>query len=63
MLNVSSRQLDEVKVNVLRKGLQFAVVPKSIPKLNIVSSTEEGIWHLDTCNKDLIRAELTKYLQ
>ena len=41
---------------------QFAVVPKRIPSLNIISSIEDGIRHLDTSDKDLIRAEVTNVL-
>ena len=62
VLNVSDKQLSATEIEVLQKGLQFAVVPKRIPSLNIISSIEDGIRHLDTSDKDLIRAEVTNVL-
>ena len=60
--NLSSRILSDDETRVLQKGLNFAVTPKFIPKLDIISEIEDGIIGLSDANKELVRAEVVKTL-
>ena len=60
--NLSSRILSEDETHVLQKGLNFAVTPKFIPKLDIISEIEDGISSLSVADKELVRAEVVKTL-
>ena len=62
VMNLSDKDLKNDELSVLQKGLQFAVVTKNIPKLEIVPKIEDGIYDLEPCDKDLIRADVTKIL-
>ena len=63
VLNISSHQISENEINVLRKGLNFAATPPKLPVDDIIVATEEA------CNKILdpvvaasLRSEVTKII-
>ena len=58
--NFSSRVLTREEVRVLQKGLNFSVVPKTLPKVKIISEIESGIQKLNESDKSLVRAEVVK---
>jgi hypothetical protein len=58
--NFSSRVLTSEEVSVLQKGLNFSVIPKTLPKVKIISEIESGIHRLSDSDKDMVRAEVVK---
>ena len=47
---------------MLRFGLNFAVTPKIVPKLNIISAVEKGIRHLPKSSANIIRSKVVNSL-
>lgn len=63
VMNLSDKVMSDEEIDVLRKGLQFAVVPKTIPKLDIISEVENSIRNINDSHKELIRAEVCKTIK
>ena len=63
VLNLSSKELSELKRRGLEKGLKFAIAPSKIPTVEIIASVEEGIFRLGDVQKHLIRAEVSSVLK
>ena len=63
VLNLSSKELSELKRRGLEKGLKFAIVRSKIPTAEIIALLEEGIFRLDNDQKHLIRAEISSILR
>jgi hypothetical protein len=57
VINLSSHTLEEVKLSILERGLNFPVSPTSIPFESIICCIEEGIKTLDDEDKDIIRQD------
>ena len=41
--NLSDRQLTQTEKNILAKGLNFAVTPRQIPLVELITATERAI--------------------
>ena len=61
--NLSSRPLTETEEEVLRKGLNFAIAPSSIPKNEIAAGIESGIQHLPEEEKTRLRVQVCNVLR
>ena len=56
----SSKTLDPAHISLLRKGLNFAVVPPSLPTEEIVTSTELACKSLDQETAANLRSEVAR---
>ena len=61
--NVSSKTLDAPATNLLRKGLNFAVTPKSIPTEEIITSTELACKDLNAVTAASLRSEVARSIK
>ena len=57
VVNLSSQVLEPEVINVLRKGLGFAVTPKNLPFENMICNIEDGINNLPLEDKEALRQE------
>ena len=62
VLNLSSKELSELKRRGLEKGLKFAIAPSKIPNAEIIASVEQGIFRLHDDKKHLIYKALLIFL-
>ena len=58
VINLSKHELSDDENNALKKGLNFAVVPTSIPKTNLITGVESAIRGYKTINDE--EAEKTR---
>jgi hypothetical protein len=63
VINLSSHTLEEAKINILERGLNFLVSPTSIPFESIICCVEEGIKTLVDEGKDIIRQDCVVILR
>jgi hypothetical protein len=63
IINLSSHDLNNEEVKILKKGLGFAIAPKTVPIENIVCSVEDNIKNLSEEDKDAIRQDCTLVLK
>ena len=63
VINLSSRPLSDTEVSLLKKGLNFAVTPTTIPATEIVAKVETAIRTLDSEQADTIRRTVNSVLQ
>ncbi|KAL9958564.1 hypothetical protein ACROYT_G035593 [Oculina patagonica] len=63
VVNASSADLKDSEVQLLRKGLNFAMTPSSIPRKDIVASVEQSISGLPAAAQDEIRVEVSHILK
>ena len=61
--NVSSKTLNAPATNLLRKGLNFAVTPKSIPTEEIITSTELACKDLSAVTAASLRSEVARSIK
>ena len=61
--NLSSKTLTELEKKGLEHSLQFAIAPNRIPTAEIVTSVEEGIFHLKNETKQTVRTEVSSILR
>jgi hypothetical protein len=61
--NFSNRDLDQNELSVLQKGLNFAVTPKVIPKLEIASCIEANISKIPEKDRMAVRSEVCNILK
>ena len=59
---MSKRELTNAEESVLRYGLNFAVTPKIVQKLDIISAIEKGIHHLPKSLANIIRSKVVNTL-
>jgi len=52
VINLSSRTLNEAEVSLLKKGLNFAVTPMSVPATEIIAKIESAVRPLDAERAD-----------
>ncbi|XP_037505488.1 uncharacterized protein LOC119381802 [Rhipicephalus sanguineus] len=61
--NLSSRQLSDNNISLLSKGLSFAIVPRRVPKWDIIAEVEEKLRHIqDTTGVNLARSRIVSVL-
>lgn len=58
VINLSSRQLSESETFLLSKGLNFAITPKELNKLDIVASVESVIEFVEPERRDDLRYKI-----
>lgn len=63
VVNLSSKDLDEVTESILVKGLNFAIAPRTLPVKEIISAVEVAIKDLSLAEAEEIRRELCKILK
>ena len=63
VINLSSRTLNEVEVSLLKKGLNFAVTPTSVPATEIIAKIESAVRLLDAERADTVRRSVNTILQ
>ena len=63
VINLSSRTLTETEVSLLKKGLNFAVTPTSVPATEIIAKIESAVRPLDTERADTVRRSVNTILQ
>ena len=61
--NLSNHQLSEAEKNVLSKGFNFAIAPKTIPKEEIISSIEASLTTVNQTIAEQIRQDVSKILR
>lgn len=59
VVNLSSLELDPVVINVLSKGLGFALTPKNLPIEKMICNIEDGISNLTVEDKEALRQEIS----
>ena len=63
VVNLSSRSLDDASISVLKKGLNYAPAPRTIPFKDIISGVEGAIKSLQVEDADEIRGEVSHALK
>ena len=58
VVSTSGRRLQGNKISLLRKGLNVAITPHTLPTKDILASVEATICHLARENEDATRAEV-----
>ena len=58
VVNLSSEQLSPVQIDVLSRGLNFAVVPEKVPTLEIIKSIEASTFRLEPEKLALFKAQI-----
>ena len=55
VINTSKRTLSKAEITVLRKGMNYAITPRTIPLKEIIASVEQGIKNLTNDDKNSVR--------
>ena len=63
VINLSSRPLSDTEVSLLKKGLNFALIPSNIPVTEIVAKVESTMRTLDSEQADTVRRTVNVILQ
>ena len=63
VINLSSRPLRDTEVSLLKKGLNFALIPSNIPVTEIVAKVESTMRTLDSEQADTVRRTVNVILQ
>jgi len=63
VINLSSRALNEAEVSLLKKGLNIAVTPASVPATEIIAKIESAVRPLDAERADTVRRSVNTILQ
>ena len=63
VINLSSRPLSDTEVSLLKKGLNFALIPSNIPVTEIVAKVESTMRTLDSVQADTVRRTVNVILQ
>ena len=63
VINLSSRTLNEAEVSLLKKGLNFAVTPTSVPATESIAKIESAVRLLDAERADTVRRSVNTILQ
>ena len=58
VVNISSRRLQSNETSLLRKGLNFAITPRTVPTKEILASVEAARYNLPREKQDATRAEI-----
>ncbi|XP_050528176.1 uncharacterized protein LOC126898279 [Daktulosphaira vitifoliae] len=63
VVNLTDKELTNNELIILEKGFNFSLVPKKIPKEDIISSIENSLYQLEDHEKEIIRQESCKILR
>ena len=63
VINLSSRPLSDTEVSLLKKGLNFALIPSNIPVTEIVAKVKSTMRTLDSEQADTVRRTVNVILQ
>ena len=63
VINLSSRPLSDTEVSLLKKGLNFPLIPSNIPVTEIVAKVESTMRTLDSEQADTVRRTVNVILQ
>ncbi|CAH2097401.1 unnamed protein product [Euphydryas editha] len=65
VINLSNASLDDTAINILAKGINFALTPKRIPYENVISSVEETIVRnkIPVSDADTLRQDIAVILR
>ena len=63
VINLSSRSLNDTKIALLKKALNFAVTPAYIPATEIITKVESATRQLDVDQADIVRRAVNNILQ
>ncbi len=63
IVNVSSRELTPMELNLLSKGLNFAPSPSHVPMTELIAATEYGIKQLPEGEANLVRCDVYRTLK
>ncbi|XP_049944329.1 uncharacterized protein LOC126426458 [Schistocerca serialis cubense] len=63
VINLAGKELDETTISVLSRGLNFAPVPRTLPKRDIISSIEQAVHGLPTEAAEEVRRETCRVLE
>jgi hypothetical protein len=63
VINLSNHILKNEEINILKKGLGFAIAPKTVPIENIICSVEDSIKNLSEEDKNAIRQDCALVLK
>ena len=63
VVNASQHDLKDNEVQLLRKGLNFALTPNHVPRKKIIASVEQSLVGLSEETKDEIRVEVSHILK
>ena len=60
---MSSRQLTDIEINLLAKGLNFSITSKTLPNKDIIAVIEDAVKDLEKEEPDTIRAKVSLTFQ
>ena len=63
VVNVLDCDLEANEVSLLRKGMKFAVTPRSVPVKEILTAVEQGISNLPRDAKDEVRCDICNIIK
>ena len=63
VINLSSKELNDSQVQVLKRGLKFAPTPKNIPVKEVVAEVESGLRRVPQQDADRVRISITGLLR
>ena len=63
VINMSSRQLNHIKTDLIAKGLNFSITSKTLPKKDIRATIEDAVKDLEKEEADTIRVKISITLQ
>ena len=63
VINMSSRQLNHIKTDLLAKDLNFSITSKTLPKKDIRVTIEDAVKDLEKEEADTIRVKISITLQ
>ena len=63
VVNLSSHTLTDIESSILKKGLNFALSPRSIPTETIICNIEDCIQNLNALDKETVRQDCALVLR
>ena len=63
VVSLSSRSLSDARKALLKRGLNFAVIPANIPATEIIAKVEAAVRKLDAEQADTVRRAVNGILQ
>ena len=63
VVNASDRDLEANEISLLRKGMNFAITPRSVPVKEILTAVEQGISNLPRDAKDEVRGDICNIIK
>ena len=59
VINMSSRQLTHIEIDLLAKGLNFSITSKTLPNKDIIATIEDAVKDLEKEEADMIRSKVS----